>query len=988
MIDSAMARAKEMVGRLWEISTELTHDGRVVGLRTARLNDVLVVMRPAGEPVYARVMELSESSRTSTPSLHPTVTVIFSTDKERIEAVTLRTYKEVMQVQHDLTEAKVAALGLRWEEGRFWTESERATDAGALDEDFGPAPTLVTESEVVAAAEAAAAELELENEAAWARVALTQAARMASEAADDAAEAVSIAAELEEAASAAAVMAVGGDGNSRAVLDAADREASKAAMEATEALNEAQSRDDEREAALRAATRAAALVSPGPMVTPAVTRSKMRLSEALEKRASVEKASAAAAAATAEASRAAAAAAMRLASKERAEAAAAAAAAEASTAAAAAAEKAAQDARGEKGHGQREAACVAMAKKMGLRLMRGGVRKLLELGYGADEVEALAAAGEHHFEDVLEDARKGGVAFIAMERAALKSYMVPATEAAPVAKARRGSKGGEDKAEERAAARGRIVEIAEVDSVESEWEESDELEEAAPASTRKVLFKAPVEVGRGKPDSRVKELVAMLSKEEAAHFVAFGLSGITGALLDRKPREAEMRMPRAALELMLEGHLGLSVEACREAAMSSIDELSMWLMRIINAKETALPSKSGGGSGGGAGVDATMAAIIAAGGSSSQSDPAVMQALREAAKDPSLAMELEEVRALFQSGKALEARTKMAVLSSRPCVAAIYYKSGDIKHTSGSAAIQGANDIVLALAAVRESVESDVARAVQGLLPPGGDARIFATRVTRGKYDEINLEQIFGSGHGASVMSQAVKAEKRKGGVDATDDPTLLLMRGFALMLVAVPIAHPFDVGATEQWARLLSEIARAIQDGLSLVEAVGAILDPVIQELSSRWRDVARGATPTRPAMKEVVAAMADKSVMHLRQRLEMRLRGERGGGGDGGKDEAGKGKKAAESQEGRLKKAVQQAEQAVKVAKEAKVAAAARTPGFGRGGGSGPPTAPPTPSPAVAWLQSSEDNANKCFYFAEKGHCKKGEKCMFFAGTEGHNK
>ena len=977
-----------MVGRVWEISTELTHDGRVVGLRTARLNDVLIVMRPAGEPVYARVMELSESSRTSTPSLHPTVTVIFSTDKARVEAVTLRTYKEVMQVQHDLTEAKVAALGLRWEEGRFWTESERAAEDGASDEDFGPVPALVDESEVVAAAEAAAIELELENEAAWARVALDQASRMASEAADDAAEAVSIAAQLEEAASAAAVMAVGGGGDSMTILDVADKEAAKAAVEATVALSEAQSRDEEREAALRVATRAAALVSPGQMVTPAVTRSKMRLSEALEKRASVEMASAAAAAATAEASKAAAAAATRLASKEKAEAAAAAAAAEASTAAAAAAERAAQGARGEKGQGQREAACVAMAKRMGLRLLVGGVRKLMELGYGADEVEALAAAGEHHFEDVLEDARRGGVAFIAMERAALKNYMVPAREAAPVAKARRGSKGGEDKGKERAAARGRVIEIAEVDSIESEWEESDELEEAAPASTRKALFKEPAEVRRGKPDSRVKELVALLSKEEAAQFVDFGLAGVTGALLDRKPREAEVQMPRAALELMLEGHLGLSAEACREAAMSSLDDMSMWLMRIINVKETALPGKSVSGSGGGSGVDATMAAIIAAGGSSSHSDPALLQALKEAAKDASLATELEEVRALFKSGKALEARTKMAVLSSKPSVAAIYYKSGDIKHTQGSAAIQGANDIVLALAAVRESMESDVARAVQGLLPPGGDARVFATRVTRGKYDEINLEQIFGSGHGASVMSLAVKAEKKKGGVDATDDPMLLLMRGFALMLVAVPIAHPFDVGATEQWARLLSEIARAIQDGLSLVEAVGAILDPVVQELSSRWRDVARGATATRPIMKEVVAAMSDKSTMHLRQRLEMRLRSERSGGGDSGKDEAGKNKKAAELQEGRLKKAVQQAEQAVKVAKEAKVAAAARTPGFGRGGGSGALTAPSAPSPAAAWLQASEDNANKCFYFAEKGHCKRGEKCMFFAGTEGHNK
>ena len=94
----------------------------------------------------------------------------------------------------------------------------------------------------------------------------------------------------------------------------------------------------------------------------------------------------------------------------------------------------------------------------------------------------------------------------------------------------------------------------------------------------------------------------------------------------------------------------------------------MWLMRVINAKESALPGKSSGGggssSGGGASPEASLAAIIAAGGGSSQSDPALLQALREAAKDPSLAKELEEVRALFQGGKSLEARARFSRVSS------------------------------------------------------------------------------------------------------------------------------------------------------------------------------------------------------------------------------------------------------------------------------------------------------------------------------------
>ena len=116
-----------------------------------------------------------ESSRVSPPSMHPTVTVVFSSDKARIEAVTVRTYKEVIKVRFDLTEDKVAALGLRWEDGRFWTEEELAREKA--EDEFCDPPGLLTEAEVDAAAKAAADALESEREAAWAQDRLGDAER-------------------------------------------------------------------------------------------------------------------------------------------------------------------------------------------------------------------------------------------------------------------------------------------------------------------------------------------------------------------------------------------------------------------------------------------------------------------------------------------------------------------------------------------------------------------------------------------------------------------------------------------------------------------------------------------------------------------------------------------------------------------------------------------------------------------------------------------
>ena len=922
-------------------------------MRHAKLNARLVPMRATGQ-VFARVLEVSVSTRTGAPSLYPTVTVAFSNDEAELRVVTRHSFGH-LEVVHDLTEDKLAAVGLKWEDGRFWTEEERDREAWDDDDDESSGlPGLVDEEEVEAAAEAAASALDLERRADWAALASEDAEREAADAADEASAAVAAAAELEQAAGAAAALMVGGRGSGDA-LEAADKMAARGQAEAERALLEAQRRCEAAATAAVAAADAAARVSPVAQVTPAVTRSRSVLSVALEARAA----------------------------REREEAAGAAAAAEASTAAAAAAEKAARCARGEQAQVRREWEVAAAAKKMGFKMMAGGIKKLVAAGYGVDEIEGMCGVGVEVLDEVLADAVRGGAAFNAVEKVALRGYM--AAKARPSAA---------PDAAPREDMEGRFIDIEEVESVESGLDGAEEDEGATPASPRRVLFKEPASARAKAPDSRFKVLVAMLTKADAAKFALFGVTAIAEALLDRDPRKSETTFPGAVLELWLVEHVGVSMAACKEAATAEVDDLCMWLMGVIGVKEAERPRARGGGGGGGssggAGSEAMgFAAILAAGGASGQqSDPALWQALSEAARDSSLVKDLEEVKGFFGKGESASARAKLAEVCARPCVAAIYYKGSDVKHTQGSAMIPGANNIVLLIGAVRERVESDVAREVQALLPPGCDAREFSRRVLRGKLDEIDIEKIFGSKAGASVMPAAVKEVKSKGGVDSTDEPSLVFMRGIALMMLAYPYAHPFDAEAAAEWARLLSDIARANQSGLTLVEAVAVILDPVVQELSTRWRDVGRGMAASRPRMKEVVAALKDKVGLHLRQRLEMRKSVAHGGGGSGGKGEDGKKGGGGEAADAAMKKLAKQAEQAVRLAKEAKAAAAGRTPGFGRGGGGNSgPSQPASLSAAAEWLKAAPENANKCFYFETQGSCNRGKSCRFFAGSVGHN-
>ena len=71
----------------------------------------------------------------------------------------------------------------------------------------------------------------------------------------------------------------------------------------------------------------------------------------------------------------------------------------------------------------------------------------------------------------------------------------------------------------------------------------------------------------------MKELVAMLTKEDALKFAMFGVTAIAEALLDRDPRKSETAYPRAVLELWLAEHVGVSMATCKEAATAEVDDL-------------------------------------------------------------------------------------------------------------------------------------------------------------------------------------------------------------------------------------------------------------------------------------------------------------------------------------------------------------------------------------------------------------------------------
>ena len=135
---ATVARLALAIGRTWKVQAEVTDEFRVVGLRTPVLNEALAPMMEAARAVYAKVLQLSEATRDGGSGA--TVTVIFADAPEKLSGgiVTRANYRRSAATSADLTEKKLGALGLRFHDGRWWTEEEE----NAEDEEDAAARSL------------------------------------------------------------------------------------------------------------------------------------------------------------------------------------------------------------------------------------------------------------------------------------------------------------------------------------------------------------------------------------------------------------------------------------------------------------------------------------------------------------------------------------------------------------------------------------------------------------------------------------------------------------------------------------------------------------------------------------------------------------------------------------------------------------------------------------------------------------------------------
>ena len=237
-MQAAMARANSAVGRVWPACVELDKKSHVVGVRNASINRALS-KRWAHGVIYVKVIEVSQAQRARGLSMNPTVTVSFSHSKEKIERMSVDNYLRESITCADLDEKQLSALGLYWNEGRYWTrEEEEAEESPPAEE---------CESDDLPELEEVDS-LGTKAKGSYAAAVAGQAERAAVAAAMEERVAIEAAAQL-EAAEAAKELASGGVGAAHLARQVAEIEAATAAQVARESLLAAAANEAAAEAA-------------------------------------------------------------------------------------------------------------------------------------------------------------------------------------------------------------------------------------------------------------------------------------------------------------------------------------------------------------------------------------------------------------------------------------------------------------------------------------------------------------------------------------------------------------------------------------------------------------------------------------------------------------------------------------------------------------------------------------------------------------------
>ena len=458
------------------------------------------------------------------------------------------------------------------------------------------------------------------------------------------------------------------------------------------------------------------------------------------------------------------------------------------------------------------------------------------------------------------------------------------------------------------------------------------------------------------------------------------LEWLAPALLQRAPRDVEMRRPLKQLELWIRAAAakGATVAVAQPGDEELVLDAMQELCSQLELRETRppqgefVPHQRGGAEGGAAYPAMVMSA--AAGTVSAErldDERAMMEAVMFVSKEGGLGDRLSEVArkepgdpSIMGAAAALGGLDKL-----RPI---LYMGAGSIQMPSGMLATQSIMLLISDSKRLRALVLGQLAEHVRGLLPSAGTKAETASNVAEAVWtgalvSKLKLQEMFQPKGGSLLLAGGSKKATEQ-------SPTELFARGLNLLSVVYQIAHgSFDHTIPETFGKLFSAFLDATQKRIEPARAAAFVVEPVLHEMERRWRRSTLGLQGERPIIGEVAAELRPQMLQTLSVEVAMAAAagGETASGK--GKEGGGKGDKKEASMDA-LQKKMEKLERSVgKTGAERSSKAAAEG-------------AKHTRKSWRAKLEAWEsENPGKCWYVEnQSGGCTEGRKCRNW--YEGH--
>ena len=460
------------------------------------------------------------------------------------------------------------------------------------------------------------------------------------------------------------------------------------------------------------------------------------------------------------------------------------------------------------------------------------------------------------------------------------------------------------------------------------------------------------------------------------------LEWLAPAVLQRAPREVEMRRPVKQLELWLRAAVakGATVAVLppgdESAVLDAVQEVCAQLeLREVRQPQGEAPQHHQQEWGDGGAVYPTMVLSTGTGTASAErldEERAMMEAVMFVAKDGGAGERVGEVAAREPGDASImgAASALGGVEKLRPI---LYMGAGSIQMPAGMLATPSSMLLISNAKRLRALVVGQLAEQLRGLLPSAGTKAETASNLAEAVWtgtlvSKVKLQEIFQPKGGSLLLAGGTKKV-------AEQSPTELFSRGLNLLSVAYQSAHgSFDATVAETFGRLFSAFLDATQKRIEPARAAAFVVEPVLHEMERQWRRSTSGLQSKRPIIGEVAASLRPQMLQNLS--VEVAAAAATGGEATAGKGKGG-GEKGARREEGSveaLQKKIDSLERRLSKA----------------GGDKSPKEAGEGPKfTRKSWRAKVEaweaDNPGKCWYVENQhGGCTQGRKCRNW--YEGH--